>query len=63
MKAEAHVLIDTGQALAFSYQAWGFGGFLSSEPQKLLSIYHYLPNVAITGTYTHLWHLWDSPIR
>lgn len=45
VKAEAHVLIDTGM---------GFGGFLSSEPQKLLSIYHYLPNVAITGTYTHL---------
>lgn len=43
--AEAHVLIDTGM---------GFGGFLSSEPQKLLSIYHYLPNVSITGTYTHL---------
>ena len=39
------MLIDTGM---------GFGGFLSSEPQKLLSIYHYLPNVAITGTYTHL---------
>lgn len=45
VQAEAHVLIDTGM---------GFGGFLSGEPQKLLSIYHYLPNVTISGTYTHL---------
>ena len=41
--AEAHVQIDTGM---------GFGGFLSSEPDKLLSVYQYLPNVAISGTYT-----------
>lgn len=41
--AEAHVRIDTGM---------GFGGFLISEPEKLLSIYQYLPNVAICGTYT-----------
>ena len=43
--AEAHVLIDTGM---------GLGGFLPSEPEKLLSIYQYLPNVAISGTYTQL---------
>ena len=41
--AEAHVQIDTGM---------GFGGFLTSEPEKLLSVYQYLPNVAISGTYT-----------
>ena len=41
--AEAHVQIDTGM---------GFGGFLTSEPEKLLSIYQYLPNVAISGTFT-----------
>ena len=41
--AEAHVQIDTGM---------GFGGFLTSEPEKLLSIYQYLPSVAISGTYT-----------
>jgi alanine racemase len=41
--AEAHVQIDIGM---------GFGGFLASEPEKLLSIYQYLPNVAICGTYT-----------
>lgn len=45
VRAEAHVLVDTGM---------GFGGFLPGEPQKLLSIYQYLPNVTISGTYTHL---------
>ena len=44
-RAEAHVLIDTGM---------GFGGFLPGDRQKLLSIYQNLPNVSITGTYTHL---------
>ena len=41
--AEAHVQIDTGM---------GFGGFLTSEPDKLLSVYRNLPNVAISGTFT-----------
>lgn len=44
--AVAHVLVDTGM---------GLGGFLPSEPEKLLSIYKYLPNVAIAGTYTQLY--------
>ena len=43
--AVAHVLIDTGM---------GLGGFLPSEPDKLLSAYRYLTNVAIAGTYTQL---------
>jgi alanine racemase len=43
--AVAHVLVDTGT---------GLGGFLPSEPKQLLSIYKYLPNVAIAGTYTQL---------
>lgn len=43
--AVAHVLVDTGM---------GLGGFLPSEPEKLLSIYRYLSNVAIAGTYTQL---------
>ena len=41
--AEAHVQIDTGM---------GFGGFLTSEPDKLMSVYQYLASVAIFGTYT-----------
>ena len=43
--AVAHILIDTGT---------GMGGFLPSEPEKLISIYSYLSNIAITGTYTQL---------
>ena len=43
--AEAHVLVDTGT---------GLGGFLPAEPEKLESIYKFLPNVAITGTCTQL---------
>ncbi|MPM03746.1 Alanine racemase 1 [bioreactor metagenome] len=42
---EAHLQIDTGM---------GFGGFLADEPDKFLSMYRYLPNVAITGIYTQL---------
>lgn len=41
--AVAHVQIDTGM---------GLGGFLPTEPEKLLSIFRYLSNVAISGTYT-----------
>lgn len=43
--AEAHVLVDTGG---------GYGGFLSGEPDKILSMYRYLPNVALSGLYTQL---------
>lgn len=53
-QAEAHVLIDTGM---------GFGGFLPVEPQKLLPIYQYLPNVTISGTYTHLCAATDDTTR
>jgi len=43
--AEAHLQIDTGM---------GFGGFLPSEPDRILSAYRNLPNVAISGVYTQL---------
>lgn len=43
--AEAHIQVDTGM---------GFGGFLSSEPEKILSMYRYLPNVALSGIYTQI---------
>ncbi len=43
--AEAHIQVDTGM---------GFGGFLSSEPDKILSMYRYLPNVALSGIYTQI---------
>lgn len=42
---EAHIQVDTGM---------GYGGFLSSEPEKILSMYRYLPNVAISGIYTQM---------
>jgi alanine racemase len=43
--AEAHLQVDTGM---------GFGGFLSGEPEKILSMYRYLPNVALSGIYTQI---------
>ena len=43
--AEAHIQVDTGL---------GFGGFLCTEPEKVLSAYRNLPNVAISGIYTQL---------
>ena len=43
--AEAHIQVDTGM---------GFGGFLVSEPEKLLSVYRSLPNVAVSGLCTQL---------
>ncbi len=43
--AEAHIQIDTGM---------GFGGFLASEPDKILAVYRNLPNVAISGIYTQI---------
>lgn len=42
---EAHIQVDTGM---------GFGGFLPSEPDKILSMYRYLPNVALSGIYTQI---------
>ncbi len=41
---EAHLLVDTGM---------GFG-FPCGEPDKILSVYKNLPNVAISGVYTQL---------
>lgn len=43
--AEAHIQIDTGL---------GFGGFLADEPERILSAYRNLPNVAISGIYTQI---------
>lgn len=42
---EAHIQIDTGM---------GYGGFLCAEPDKILSVYKNLPNVAISGIYTQI---------
>lgn len=42
---EAHIQVDTGM---------GYGGFLAGEPEKVLSAFRNLPNVAITGVYTQL---------
>ena len=42
---EAHIQVDTGM---------GFGGFIASEPDKILSMYRYLPNVALSGIYTQI---------
>lgn len=42
---EAHIQVDTGM---------GFGGFLVSEPEKLLLCYRSLPNVALSGIYTQI---------
>lgn len=41
----AHIQVDTGL---------GFGGFLVSEPEKILLAYRSLPNVALEGIYTQL---------
>ena len=43
--AEAHLQVDTGM---------GFGGFLAGEPEKILSVYRNLPNLAISGIYTQI---------
>ena len=42
---EAHIQLDTGM---------GFGGFLVSEPEKILLAYRSLPKVALSGIYTQL---------
>ncbi len=42
---EAHIQIDTGM---------GFGGFLTDEVDKILSVYRNLPNVAVSGVYTQI---------
>ena len=44
MVAEAHVKIDTGM---------GRFGFLPKEVDKVISIYKYMENIAISGVYTH----------
>ena len=44
--AEAHIQVDTGM---------GFGGFLASEPEKLLSTFRNLPNIAVSGVCTQLY--------
>ena len=41
----AHIQVDTGM---------GFGGFLVSDPEKILLAYRSLPNVALEGIYTQL---------
>ena len=43
--ANAHIKIDTGM---------GRYGFLPDEMSKVISIYKYMQNLSITGTYTHL---------
>ncbi len=43
--AEAHVQIDCGM---------GYGGLVASEPDKVVSMYRNLQNVAISGIYTSL---------
>ena len=42
---EAHIQVDAGM---------GFGGFIHSEPDQVLSMYRYLPNVALSGIYTRI---------
>ncbi len=42
--AEAHVQIDSGM---------GYGGFVLNEPDKILSVFRNLQNVAISGVYTY----------
>jgi len=42
--ANAQIKIDTGM---------GRYGFLPSETDKIVSIYKYMPNINVTGTYTH----------
>ena len=42
---EAHIQVDTGM---------GFGGFLVSEPEKVLLAYRSLPKVALSGIYTQI---------
>lgn len=40
---EAHVQVDCGM---------GYGGLVTSEPDKIVSVFRNLPNVAISGIYT-----------
>lgn len=43
--ASAHIQVDTGM---------GFGGFLVTEPEKILLAYRSLPKVALEGIYTQI---------
>ncbi len=42
---EAQIRLDAGS---------GWGGFLPEDREKVLSLYHYLPNVAFSGVYTQI---------
>lgn len=42
--AEVHLKLDTGM---------GRYGFLPSETDKMISVYEYMKNIAVTGIYTH----------
>ncbi len=42
--AEVHLTIDTGM---------GRYGFLPNETEKLISVYQYMKNIAVSGIYTH----------
>lgn len=48
---EAHIEVDTGM---------GRSGFLSSEADKIISVYKNVPNVALTGIYTHFYKAFAS---
>ncbi|MDL2288959.1 alanine racemase [Oscillospiraceae bacterium OttesenSCG-928-F05] len=48
---ECHIEVDTGM---------GRYGFLPSEFDKIVSVYKYMPNVALTGMYTHFYRAYDS---
>lgn len=48
---EAHIKVDTGM---------GRFGFMPGEIDKIISVYKNLPNVALTGIYTHFNHAYDS---
>ena len=48
---EAHIEIDTGM---------GRYGFLPSDCDKVASVYRYMPNIALTGIYTHFYKAYIS---
>lgn len=48
---EAHIEIDTGM---------GRYGFLTTELDKITSVYEYMPNIAVTGIFTHFHSAFSS---
>ena len=48
---EAHIEVDTGM---------GRSGFLPSETDKIISVYKNVPNIALTGIYTHFYRAFNS---